>query len=542
MTVTLKDYNGNVLDIGTSSNKQEKGFCQPLRYSKKAMTDVTKVYVLNTANVPLEKAILKATTSEFTTTSLRVTFGNYNLSRKAGDYIRVDNSIELYTWRTGYVKSEGAEYLQQFTYNESFTQINQNAIGDNVGTTYAAVTSATFLSGCEYIVYNYGALTKEGNPGKYIVKRSNEMPYIDKHDYDIVSTDTITLRKAIISDVVYADELDLMTGVLTRYLASDGTLLATPTTENVNLKYLCNGKETDCVIIADKIAYIYTIGNCAMDVEMPVYNRESPRIEYISSWKRDYGDMSIEYGRDIASNTDWTLLVIPKTNYDGDTYRPCVKLTNATNECLQGAANYKTISEYMTSIGTSYVLGINAGIFLIDTNYEPCGVTISDGVVKKSTNEGDGATKSSILTINSSGNLGYSPISKTASQLVSEGITDATTGWVNIINDYVISDDMWLYTGAIANHPRQVIGQFENGDYLVFSCDGRDTDETGMDMIQIANILLSKGVKFAFNLDGGGSTFTIIKTTNGVKQINPDIANSTRVVPVGIFFAKTSGA
>lgn len=65
-----------------------------------------------------------------------------------------------------------------------------------------------------------------------------------------------------------------------------------------------------------------------------------------------------------------------------------------------------------------------------------------------------------------------------------------------------------------------MIAQFDNLDLLIFSCGGRGFDGDGMTAKEMMKILKDLGVKFAFNLDGGGSTSTVIKDQLITKRID----------------------
>lgn len=71
-------------------------------------------------------------------------------------------------------------------------------------------------------------------------------------------------------------------------------------------------------------------------------------------------------------------------------------------------------------------------------------------------------------------------------------------------------------------HPRQVIAQYENGDLLFFSCGGRGYDGAGMTAADVIRILqeLQGRIRFAHNLDGGGSVTTVIYGDQITKKID----------------------
>lgn len=120
--------------------------------------------------------------------------------------------------------------------------------------------------------------------------------------------------------------------------------------------------------------------------------------------------------------------------------------------------------------------------------------------------------------------LAYPP-GTTAQAILDDGTMNALTAFTPLIVDYKpVSDDI---IGSIKNYsvqnPRQVIAQFGNLDLLILSCGGRGYGGEGLKASDVIRILkgLKNKVKFAYNLDGGGSTTTVI---NG-KLITPKIDN-----------------
>ncbi len=92
-----------------------------------------------------------------------------------------------------------------------------------------------------------------------------------------------------------------------------------------------------------------------------------------------------------------------------------------------------------------------------------------------------------------------------------------------------------------ARHPRTFIGQ-NNDSTKIFFCtvDGRQSTSLGMSFTEMANFLLSIGVKNAFNLDGGGSTTMVVRGQVVNSPSDPSgersVANTLQVIstaPVG---------
>jgi hypothetical protein len=79
--------------------------------------------------------------------------------------------------------------------------------------------------------------------------------------------------------------------------------------------------------------------------------------------------------------------------------------------------------------------------------------------------------------------------------------------------------------------PRQSIGFKENGDIVIISCDGRNSESAGMSYDDLARLHALNGSINAYILDGGGSTSTVLR---GVKQ-NENVDNFTTDRSVGTF-------
>lgn len=123
--------------------------------------------------------------------------------------------------------------------------------------------------------------------------------------------------------------------------------------------------------------------------------------------------------------------------------------------------------------------------------------------------------------------------------LISSGYKYAVTAWGTIIDNYKnTSTDTWNEIVHKGKYVRQVIGQYQNGDYVVCSFDGIKgsitANEAGIDYDDVANLLIGKGVRFAYSLDGGGSCETVLRD----RQINPIFEGTTgRKVPTVIYFS-----
>lgn len=136
----------------------------------------------------------------------------------------------------------------------------------------------------------------------------------------------------------------------------------------------------------------------------------------------------------------------------------------------------------------------------------------------------------------------------TANDLVNDGIVNCIPAFTPIIlngsiYDYTIitnqsgsSEIASKFADTVNDkHPRQLIANDSEGNFYIFSIFGRITGSEGMSYDEMIVYFRDKGFLNVFNLDGGGSTQTVI---NGESLIYPpqDFALGYRIVPTVIGF------
>lgn len=237
------------------------------------------------------------------------------------------------------------------------------------------------------------------------------------------------------------------------------------------------------------------------------------------SYQDDYS-YSEYRGKD---TTFWTTH-INQNKFDGTVNYPKVRLTAEHID----DPNTKSVQQYVAS--NQHDLVINAGIFNMGTNISD-GYLIIDGEIvqdKLSTTHMYQHT----LAVMQDGTLTSFEESVSPTELLALGVQQAVVGFIPIIIDGEIPNDDFLKIcpHSKIKNPRQIIGQYPNGDYIIFTCDGRREGEAGMTLREAAEIMQKLGVSFAYNLDGGGSTQTFVSK----KRINNLIEN--RLVPNVLVF------
>jgi len=236
------------------------------------------------------------------------------------------------------------------------------------------------------------------------------------------------------------------------------------------------------------------------------------------------GDIStMQYRAEKYKTTFW-LTKINRDTFDGGKIKPKVKLTSSSVD----SGDPKSVLDYITN--NDVMCCINAGVFDVTSGLVD-GRLIIDGAIRQ-----DSAPviheNQWTLGIKSDGSLSAYDSTISAAAMLTDGCESAVTGFVPIImNGSMVDKSLFLtFEHLTQPNPRQVICQTASGDYFVFSCDGRTDGEEGLTLEQIGEILLSFGVTFAYNLDGGGSTQTFVKK----RRINRLIEN--RPIPAIIVF------
>ena len=85
-------------------------------------------------------------------------------------------------------------------------------------------------------------------------------------------------------------------------------------------------------------------------------------------------------------------------------------------------------------------------------------------------------------------------------------------------------------------HPRQIIGQDDDNNFYIFSIMGRFNNSKGFNYDEMVNYCLSKELKNAFNLDGGGSMQTVYNKNYIFYPSQELDTNIDRIVPSSIGF------
>ena len=237
-------------------------------------------------------------------------------------------------------------------------------------------------------------------------------------------------------------------------------------------------------------------------------------------------NIHVDEYHDDTTDTQYQVIRVYKNKLDGSKQFPFVIAPNGSGACTE--------STYTMNNRYGFKLAINSGIFDMSTG-KPDGIVIQNGKIiqDKPTVTYSGCRP---LTIDTDGDLSYEESDVSAAQMVMDGVVSSVCAFMPIIVDYEkFPQSKWNavnhYNGSAQ---RQIIGQYGNGDYCIITSEGRGFDSSvGWTIAQAQDICVHLGLKFAYNLDGGGSTETMIlhRQSNMVYE-----GDTGRSVPVFIVF------
>lgn len=129
------------------------------------------------------------------------------------------------------------------------------------------------------------------------------------------------------------------------------------------------------------------------------------------------------------------------------------------------------------------------------------------------------------------------PPNVTAAEIRTQGFNNTVSGFGPIISDGKIIVKNGDYSpNTITSEPRQVIAQLPNKDLIFFSCDGRENNthtmiEKGMTLQEVAETLLDHyDIQFAYNMDGGGSTASVVRSHKLNKSMDDNKTTERKVL------------
>lgn len=137
----------------------------------------------------------------------------------------------------------------------------------------------------------------------------------------------------------------------------------------------------------------------------------------------------------------------------------------------------------------------------------------------------------------------------TGDYLINDGIVNCWQGFAPLVVNHTLADYTSLNnlygSNEIATafidslpvkHPRQILGQDDDNNFYIYSIMGRFNNSDGMNYDEMKSYCMSKGLKNAFNMDGGGSMQTIYNNNYVFFPSQELDTNIDRIVPSCIGF------
>lgn len=247
------------------------------------------------------------------------------------------------------------------------------------------------------------------------------------------------------------------------------------------------------------------------------------------TWREE---ITVKTLRDTSANTTYYYIRIPQIRSDGTRQCPFVRVPYDKYPSDYGRTNALTIANE-----EGWYLTINAGLGM-GPSLPIDGIAIQNNVLIHNS-PAEYHIGSYPITIDADGVLGYTEPDPNGATLVSDGYVSVIMGFYPIIINHQLVSEISVEhsTGWSTHAQRQIIGQFDNGDYCILTGEGRNfASSTGWSIPQAQSICQNLNLKFAYNLDGGGSTETVI----GTEQINTIYEGTYgRIVPSFIVFNGT---
>lgn len=240
-------------------------------------------------------------------------------------------------------------------------------------------------------------------------------------------------------------------------------------------------------------------------------------------------------------------------HYDTDCYVTTIPLNDNDNNQINlyvAKKQYTDQSPLKYAQDNLTTLTINASLNIKNTEDESKSgepIIIGNGVILNNNSMyGESGVADNFLYVGITENrniLEFKVNNTTAEQLLQAGCINVFDCYYKLIENYfpldlsnVVTNEEGIVTGY---HPRQVLCEMEDKSILIFTCDGRTMQSRGLTSEQLQNILVEKRVRNAWNLDGGGSTSTEIKTVKINRYFDSGFTKD-RLIPYTLNIKKTT--
>ena len=225
-----------------------------------------------------------------------------------------------------------------------------------------------------------------------------------------------------------------------------------------------------------------------------------------------YNEINYISGRNFE--TSYKITYIPHKDKNGD----IIKLNRGINGNDPNKPEHITPREFAKQTGATFVSNASTGS---GSQMKLHGQQIYNGQILDSIkgDEYQPLNDRWTLAIGDDNSLKSFPPDVQASEIRNQGFNNTVSGFGPLI----VEGNVVYKDGDYSEHsnrpePRQVIAQLPNKDLLFFSCDGRveaqGLYQRGMTLKEVIDTLNNHygDIKFAYNLDGGGSTASVLRS------------------------------
>jgi exopolysaccharide biosynthesis protein len=239
------------------------------------------------------------------------------------------------------------------------------------------------------------------------------------------------------------------------------------------------------------------------------YEAETSTVDTVSTEDADAVTTATSYESDYA---DIQLSTVTTGSGDATVTYYVAEVTLSDATVLRSAFAQDTYGENITET-TSEIAEANDAIFAINGDYygfRDTGIVIRNGVVYRD----EGARQGLAFSLDGSVEV-YDETTTTADELLAAGVWNTLSFGPALVDDGEIVDgiDEVEVDTNVGNHsiqgdqPRTAVGVIDENHLVFVVVDGRQTGySAGVDLEELAQIMIDLGATTAYNLDGGGSS------------------------------------
>lgn len=233
---------------------------------------------------------------------------------------------------------------------------------------------------------------------------------------------------------------------------------------------------------------------------------QEPSLEYSELYE------GLFYGEDQVTNEEGNNVNTFVLSVDGDDDSLEVVTGVPNDETPLTAGLVQTTSGQAMAAqqnGKHVLAAVNADFFHMgdDTAIQPCGLTIKDGELLVDYCSDEDTVRKYFFGVKEDGTAVIGD--KTLYEEVADDLEQAVGGGPWLVTEGEIIDN----SSDTARHPRTAVGITADGDILLVVADGRTTASAGFTYDELAEYMLSLGAVEALNLDGGGSSASVVKNS-----------------------------